>query len=108
MIIKRSFGRKIALKNYENCDFFAEFSCECLEKDALKKSKELFDLAKNAVENDIKNLKLRNVEKNLSAKLKIETDALAIAKRTKNEREILDIKFKIGLLKDMIKDCVIL
>ena len=108
MFIKRMFARKISLPNYENCDFLAEFSCECEEKEANKKSKELFNFCKMEVENSIKDLKLKNIELNLTAKLKIAKDELAVARRTKNEREILDMKFKIDLIKSEISDCKII
>ena len=106
--VARSFSRKVNLGNYETCDLFCSAKCECEEKDASQKSGELFNFCKGEVENSIKDLQIKNVIKNLEAKLKIAKDELAVARRTKNEREILDMKFKISLLKDEIKDCIIL
>jgi len=55
--IARSFSQKVDIGNYQNVDFFASFKAEVSEEEAIKKSGELFEMAKSEVEKSIREYK---------------------------------------------------
>ncbi len=63
--IARSFSQKVSnpKNQYENCDFFASFKAEVPEDEAIKKSEELFKLARKEVEKSIKKYQEVSFEK---------------------------------------------
>ena len=52
--ICRSFSQKLDIGNYQNVDFFASFKAEVPEEEAIKKSEELYELAKAEVEKSLR------------------------------------------------------